>query len=218
MKRIALLHTVSSVLEGFEPRLRAVIQGDLKVHNILDDYLATDPAETGVFSEINTQRLANDLRNCELTGADVIVSTCSTLTPTIATLRGNYRVPVVAIDDAMCNRAAAMGSRILVLATARSTIEPTRSSIRLQASFLGKSVELENMLSLDAFSAMKAGDMDTHDGLVEAMARKATGFDVIVLAQASMAHLSEPLSNICGIPVLGSTPLCLEEIRNVLNG
>jgi len=216
MKRIALLHTVSSVLEGFEPQLRAAIQGELKVHNVLDDFLATDPAETGIFSDVNKQRLANDLRNCELTGADIIVSTCSTLTPTIAILRGSFRVPVVAIDDAMCTRAAALGSRILVLATARSTIEPTSSNIRLQATSLGKSVELEQMSSLAAFSAMKAGDMATHDHLVEAMARRATGFDLIVLAQASMAHLSEHLSAVCGVPVLGSTPLCLEEIRTIL--
>jgi Asp/Glu/hydantoin racemase len=218
MKRIALLHTVSSVLEGFESRLRGAIQGELKVHTILDDFLATDPAETGIFSDVNKQRLANDLRNCELTGADVIVSTCSTLTPTISVLRPSFRVPVVAIDDAMCSRAAALGSRILVLATARSTIEPTSSSLRIKAAALGKRVELEHLLSLEAFSAMKAGDMASHDHLVEAMARKATGFDVIVLAQASMAHLSEPLSAVCGIPVLGSTPLCLEEIRTILNG
>jgi Asp/Glu/hydantoin racemase len=218
MKRVALLHTVSSVLESFESRLRAAIQADLKVHNILDDFLATDPAETGLFSDINKQRLANDLRNCELTGADIIVSTCSTLTPAISTLQESFSVPVVAIDDAMCRRAVALGNRILILATARSTMDPTSSSIRLQAAALGKSVELEKMLSLDAFSAMKAGDMATHDLLVEAMARKTGGFDVIVLAQASMAHLSGPLSEVCRIPVLGSIPLCIEEIRTILNG
>ena len=217
MKRIALIHTVKSVLEGFERHLRAAIPGDLRLHNILDDFLASDPAETGLFSDINKQRLANDLRNCELTGADLVVSTCSTLTPAITELRSAFSVPIVAIDDAMCARAAALGSRILVLATARSTIGPTSSRIQQEAASLGKNLELDSRVSLEAFTAMKAGDMVTHDSLVESMARKAPGFDVIVLAQASMAHLAQALTASCGIPVLGSIPLCLEEIRTILS-
>ena len=36
----------------------------------------------------------------ELTGADIIVTTCSTLTPAVELIRPFIQVPVIAIDDA----------------------------------------------------------------------------------------------------------------------
>ncbi len=215
-RSVALVHTVRAVLEGFERRLRESIPEELLVHNLLDDFLATDPARTGVFSETNRRRLQNDLANAELTGADIIVVTCSTLTPAVTELRSSYRTPVIAIDDAMCRVAAATGSRIAVLATARSTVEPTLSKLRAEAMATGKRVELRFMVSEEAIAALRRGDMALHDGLVIELARNAGPCDVVVLAQASMAHLEAPIASIVGVPVLSSPALCIAELRERL--
>ncbi|GAB1482236.1 hypothetical protein MASR2M78_10510 [Treponema sp.] len=91
MKRIALIHTVRSVLDSFEGLLRSALSEQVLIHNLLDDFLATDPALRGLFTDTNKERLAGDLRNAELTGADLIVVTCSTLTPAVAELRRSMR-------------------------------------------------------------------------------------------------------------------------------
>lgn len=52
MRRIALVHTVKSVYDTFEGQLREALGdgfGELKIHNLMDDFLANDPADTGVF-------------------------------------------------------------------------------------------------------------------------------------------------------------------------
>ena len=62
MKRIACIHTVYSVIESFTQQLRDGIPGDILIHTLYDDFLATDPAMTGKFSAINHQRLRLDMQ------------------------------------------------------------------------------------------------------------------------------------------------------------
>ena len=40
--------------------------------------------------------------------------------------------------------------------------------------------------------------------------------DVIVLAQASMAHMEQPVSAHTGLPVLSSPRRCVEQVRRLL--
>jgi Asp/Glu/hydantoin racemase len=216
VKRIALIHTVKSVLDSFEPRLRSELETPVKIHNILDDFLATDPADTGVFSLVNKERLANDLHNAELTGADIIVVTCSTLTPAVTELRSTFRTPIIAIDDAMCRLAVTYGPAVTILATARSTVDPTRNKILGEARAANVTIDLDARISEEAILALRRGDVKRHDELVEELALSVKMQDVVVLAQASMAHLDLQIAKICGCPVLASPPSCIAEIKNLL--
>jgi hypothetical protein len=67
MKRVAIVHTVRPVLASFPQLLEQVVGQPLKIHNLLDEFLASDPAEIGYFSVENRNRLFNDLKSCELT-------------------------------------------------------------------------------------------------------------------------------------------------------
>lgn len=215
MKSIALIHTVKSVANTFEDKLRNYLDEEIKVHNLLDDFLASNPNEIGEFSMTNYNRLFNDLKNAELTGADLIVTTCSTLTPVVEKIRPFIGVPIIAIDDAMVKKAVTYGKRILVLATAQSTIEPTKNRVLAEAKNGAIDVEVEHQVCEAAFAALKASDLETHDRLIKQMAADLKGYDCIVLAQASMAHLEEEVSEICSCPVLSSPDLCLEQVKQV---
>ncbi len=216
MKRIALIHTVKSVLNSFEVQLRETISFDLKIHNIFDDFLASDPAEIGYFSEANENRLLYTLKSSELTGADVIVVTCSTLTPAVTKLRSQLKTPVIAIDDAMAEQAVMAGSNILVLATAISAEGPIQIKLNSEAAHQEKQISLKVRRSDKAFAALKRGDMETHDQLVLELASDAAGYDVVVLAQASMAHLEKAISEKTGLPVFSSPDLCIKRIQALL--
>jgi len=218
MKRIALIHTVGSVYGSFGPTLQKLVGPQVKIHNILDDFLASDPAETGEFSETNRKRLENDVNNCILTGADIIVVTCSTLTPAVTELRPSVPVPLVAIDDEMCRKAVTFGTNVTVLATATSTVAPTTGKILAEAKAAGLMVEITSHVCPEAIVALKKGDVQTHDDLVAKMALKVKNQDVVVLAQASMAHMSNVVARICGCTVLSSPDSCMREIAALLGG
>jgi len=216
MKQIALIHTVRPVLESFPTLLQQVVGEDLLIHNLLDEFLLSNPAAIGHFSIENRNRLFNDIKSCELTGADIIVVTCSTLTPAVQLVRPFITVPVVAIDDAMTAEAVRIARRIKVVATAKSTLEPTIAKLTQEAAKIGSVIDTDAQDNELAYTAMKGGDMATHDRLVFAMIEETAGYEAIVLAQASMAHLQEQAEGIAGVPVLASPRLCCEQVKQLL--
>lgn len=219
MKRIACIHTVYSVIDSFTQQLREGIPGDdYVIHTLYDDFLATDPAMIGKFSSINHQRLRLDMQAQALTGADIIVVSCSTLSPSVRLLRGEFNVPVVAIDDAMVKAAVEMGRRIGLIATANSTVKPSSSALLAAAKDAGKEIDLKVLCREEAIQALKAGDQATHDRMVLEMADEMKDRDVLVLAQASMAHMEQPVADHTGLPTLSSPRRCVEQVRQILEG
>ena len=216
MKSIALIHTVKTVANSFEQKLKDYVGEPVKIHNLWDDFLANNPNEIGEFTIENRCRLYNDIKSAEMTGADMIVVTCSTLTPVVNMIRPFVRVPLIAIDDAMGRKAVTYGDRILVLATAGSTEDPMREKLNAEAAKLGKSIQIDFQANAEAFQAMKAVQMERHDAILLDMAKNISGYDCVVLAQASMAHLDQKIEAICNIPVLSSPGLCMEQVKETL--
>lgn len=216
MKSIALIHTVKTVAVSFDATLKDYVDEEVKVHNLWDDFLANNPNEVGEFTIENRNRLFYDIKSAEMTGADLIVVTCSTLTPVVNMIRPFVKVPLIAIDDAMGRKAVTYGERILILATAGSTREPLTEKLLAEAEKLGKKVHIDFRDNPEAFKAMKAVQMDRHDALLLQMAEEISGYDCVVLAQASMAHLDKKIQEICKIPVLSSPTLCLEQVKETL--
>ena len=216
MKSIALIHTVKTVANSFEQKLKDYVGEPVKIHNLWDDFLANNPNEIGEFTIENRCRLYNNIKSAEMTGADMIVVTCSTLTPVVNMIRPFVRVPLIAIDDAMGREAVTCGERILVLATAGSTEGPMREKLNAEAAKLGKSIQIDFQANAEAFQAMKAVQMERHDAILLDMAKNISGYDCVVLAQASMAHLDQKIEAICKIPVLSSPGLCMEQVKETL--
>jgi Asp/Glu/hydantoin racemase len=215
MAKVALIHTVRSVLNTFDERIKEAID-DIKIVNTLDEFLASDPAEKGEFTVENMNRLFSFIRCAEMTEADAVVVTCSTLSPTVEKIRPFIKIPVIAIDDAMIKKAAELGTKITILATADSTIEPTKSKLLREVSKLNKEVEISVIVCPEAYAAVKAGDMKYHDEVLKKKSLEIKQQDVVILAQASMAHLQDVIEKICGCRVLSSPSLCVKELKQTL--
>ena len=216
MKSIALLHTVQSVADSFGKNLQDYLSKEVVIRNLWDDYLANNPQEVGEFTKNNRTRLFMDMKSLEMTEPDLIAVTCSTLTPVVEMIRPFIKVPVIAIDDAMGKKAAKEGSNILVMATAESTLGPTVSKIQREADAMSKSVVIRKLAVTEAFGALKAMEMERHDKILKEAAKDIKGYDCIVLAQASMAHLESAIAEITGCQVLSSPGLCMKEIKDTL--
>jgi len=78
-------------------------------------------------------------------------------------------------------------------------------------------VTITTVVENAAYFALRNGDKARHDAAVkEAAGRLAGSVDVIVLAQASMAHLAADLTAILPVPVLESPSLCVEGLAAYL--
>ncbi|WP_286680087.1 aspartate/glutamate racemase family protein [Tepidanaerobacter sp. EBM-49] len=215
MKEVALIHTVKLVLETFGEKVKTAIK-DIKITNTLDEYLAADPAERGEFTIKNMNRLFKIIKCAEMTDADAIVVTCSTLSPTVELVKPFINVPLIAIDEAMLKKAVEIGSNIAVIATAESTIIPTTQGLYREAAKSNKKIQLSIIRCPDAYAAMKSGDIAWHNEIIMKKACCIKDQDVVVLAQASMAEIEEDIAKICQIPVLSSPKLCIEQLKSIL--
>jgi Asp/Glu/hydantoin racemase len=149
-------------------------------------------------------------------GAVALLNACSSVGEAAGAARPAISIPLIKIDDVMAERAVATGSRIGVVATVKTTLEPTVRLIRAKAAQAGKSIEVTEALAEGAFQALLDGKSEVHDEIVkrtiESLADKV---DVIVLAQVSMARLVPSLTGM-KVPVLSSPQSGVEAVRDAL--
>lgn len=209
--RLAVVHTVAALIPLFKQKL-ADCYPHLDAFHVLDESLLQDLIRNGETPDL-VGRVVTHALLAEKAGATAILFTCSSTSPAIDTARRTVRVPIIKIDDAMAREAAASGRRIGLVCTASSTVEPSSSIIREHARALGREVEIVPVLERDAYAAAQRGDRVEHDRIVrKATARLMNECDVVVLAQASMAHLADGLRQDGHVPVLSSPDLCIRSL------
>ena len=212
MPRLAVLHTVSALAERFKPMFRDALGDRIDTFHMVDESLLQDLMRHGPKPGI-TRRVVSFAERAEDAGADLIVFTCSSTSPGIDVARQTVGVPILKIDDPMAAKAVQLGKRIGVVCTANSTVGPSTEIVRTHAREQKREVQVEGLLVQGAFQALSAGKRDEHDRLVrEAAIGLAKRSDVIVLAQASMAHLEESIAAEAKVPVLSSPRLCVEAV------
>lgn len=215
MIRIALIHTVKSVYESFDAALRqALTDCELKTHNVLDEFLASDaaPSEKGCFTLANRQRLLHQLQAAALTEADLIVTTCSQLSSAAEDMAPIIGVPLITIDHGMISRALQKGNRIALISSAEGTVAPISETIRRMAERMSVPVCIRVYCDQRAIEALKAGDREEHDRRIEALAHEIHDCDTAIIAQASGAHMGGRVAEIAGIETFTSVESCIGEI------
>ena len=215
-KLIVLVHTVPPLVGVFD-RLSAELLPGVKIMHILDEPLLERIRQRGHLVPEDSERLSAHATVAQEVGASAVLVTCSTVSPAVDGMSA-AAIPVMKIDAAMIEQAVDIGARIGVIATNRTTMEPTKQMLVAQAEGAGKAIQVELMLVEDALPALLKGDGATHDRLVrEAVLDMMGRADVIVLAQASMARVLDVIPQAeRKIPVLSSPHLALGRLRDML--
>ena len=121
--------------------------------------------------------------------------------------------PVLTIDGPMIQAAVQQGTQIALISSAAGTVAPISETIHREAARQGKVVTLHVLCDDQAIAALKAGDKAQHDQRIRALAEQIHGCDNVILAQASGAHMREPVEQITGLPVYTGLPYCAARIR-----
>jgi hypothetical protein len=208
---VAFLHTSPVHVETFD-RLVKAADPDLRVDHIVAEALLSDAQRVGVNDPSLIQRVRDAMNDAAASGATVVVCTCSTIggiaerTPARAGLR------FARIDRAMADRAVQLGPRILVVAALHSTLEPTAQLISESAAALRAEVQLQALWVEGAWPHFESGDRAAYIGTVVSALRAAPRrYDVVVLAQASMADAANALQDL-GVEVLSSPRLGVQAL------
>jgi Asp/Glu/hydantoin racemase len=216
MKHLGILHTAPFLVDVFK-RLLAQRYPGLESFHVVDESLIQDARRFGGLVPGIVRRVAAQVALAQEAGAEVILFTCSSTSPAVDAVRALADVPIVKIDDAMAAKAVNLGPRVGLLCTSKTTAGPSEGLIRQHAAAAGREVEITTVIEDDAYFALRNSDTAGHDAAVEAAAARLAGsVDVIVLAQASMAHLAAGLSGTLDMAVLESPSLCVEALATHL--
>lgn len=216
--QIAMIHTVSGLIPLFD-RLAQQHLPQWQCFNMLDESLLRGTIREGALSQTTMWRLAQMIRSAVEAGASAVVVTCSSLGPAVDAAQPFCPVPLFRIDEGMAETAVTLGARIGVLATLRTTLDPTSALIRRRAAQAGRHCTVIAELADGAFQKLGSGDAAAHDALVARSLRDlAPHADVIVLAQASMARaLALVQGELPPLPVLTSPEIGMQHIARKLS-
>jgi hypothetical protein len=215
--KLVLVHTVAPLVSVFD-KLGGELLPTTQLVHILDEPLLQVIQGRGRLAPEDSARMAEHVAMAERSGASAVLVTCSTVSPCVDDIRALSNIPVMKIDEAMIARAVTLGPAIAVIATAASTLEPTRQLLQAAAKSQGRDVKITLALVEGALSALLAGDGPTHDGLVkEAVLLHSRDADVVVLAQASTARVLKSIpEGEWTAPILSSPHLALEQVGRLL--
>ena len=218
-KKLGLIHTSATLVPVFQELTDKYFAGkDIKVFNISDDSLIKNTIEWGELTSDTSRRVINYVASAEEAGADFILVTCSSIGLAVEIAAMLVKVPVLRVDQPMVDEAVQMGSKIGVVATLSTTLEPTSDLVRRRAILAGKEIELVSRLCEGAFDALMSGKPELHDkSVATALKELSQQVDVILLAQASMARVVNQLSNEDKkVPILTSPELAVQHLVNIL--
>jgi Asp/Glu/hydantoin racemase len=216
-KKLGLIHTSATLVPVFAQLCKEKLPG-VETFNIADDSLVKGIIAAGSLTAPIARRVASYLESAELAGADYILVTCSSIGPAVEAGAKLMGVPVLRVDQPMADQAVATGKKIGVIATLRTTLEPTADLISRRAEAAGKKIEVTSRLCEGAFDALMSGDAAKHDAMVAgALMELSQQVDVIVLAQASMARVVDTLSAADKrVPILASPGIAIDYLAKVL--
>lgn len=216
-QKIALISTGVGVVE---PISSIIKKGSRVVDlmNIVDDSIVSSISRNNC--EIPNwirKRIVEYMCFAENSEANAILLTCSSISELVDVGQQFVDIPVFKIDEAMAEKAVSENSRIGVVATLSTTLEPTKRLLQSKAHKYETEIHISESLCEGAFEALGRGNAEEHDRvIVDETMRLCQTCDVVVLAQASMARVEEKLGG-CRGRVLTSPALGVKRVLDYLN-
>src|SRR4051812_8673110 len=139
-KTLYAIHTGPVLVEVIKSLAKEILPGTRLV-NVVDDGLLAEVREAGHLTPAVSRRLIGYGVLAAGAGASAILNCCSSVGEAAELLARVVDIPVVRIDEPMAQRAVESASRIAVVATLATTLDPTSRLIARKANESGRNVE-----------------------------------------------------------------------------
>ena len=211
-KKLTILHTTLATTTTIPAMLRELYPEEFDIVNVLDDSLLNDIKCSGRMSASIIERFIQYACIAKNNGSDALLLACSSLGKAADIARELLDIPLYKIDEPMADQAVNSGNNILVLGTVKSTLEPTSDLIRSKRKSQEQSITC--ILIPDVFELYEI-DREQHDQrIAEVIQEHLNTYDVIVLAQASMANAIQYITQ-GREKIVTSLPLGLQQLKEI---
>ena len=211
-KKLTILHTTLATTTTIPAMIRELYPDEFDIVNVLDDSLLNDIKCSGRMSASIIERFIQYACIAKNNGSDALLLACSSLGKAADIARELLDIPLYKIDEPMADQAVNSGNNILVLGTVKSTLEPTSDLIRSKRKSQEQSITC--ILIPDVFELYEI-DRERHDQkIAEVIQEHLNTYDVIVLAQASMANAIQYITQ-GREKIVTSLPLGLQQLKEI---
>ena len=216
--KVGLIYTSTTpeLIQMVEDEVKKQLGADVELYSLQDPSILGDVREAGYVTAAPAARLIGMYMKAVEEGVDAMLNLCSSVGEVADCAQDAAKylgVPIVRVDEEMCREAVRRGTKIGVMATLPTTVEPTKNTVLRVASEMGKKVELVDALVDGAFGL----DQDQFKVLMSAKAGEiADRVDVILFAQGSMAYCEEYIADKYQKVVLSSPRFGAEALKAAL--
>jgi Asp/Glu/hydantoin racemase len=216
-KRIFLVHPTRLAMPPIDEAFRKLWQ-NATIINVLDESLYNDIPQDGKLAPEIYTRLTNLFRHCELSGADAILFSGSTFGPAVDDARKAVKIPVLRIEEAMMDEAAARGGSVLLVCTQKRAQPVVRNTLEAAAKRSRKPLAITELWVAGARDALTKGDSETHHRLIAEQCGAAGDFDQIVFGMMSMAPAKAKMPSALARKVLTADEAAVARLRQLTGG
>ena len=194
---VCILQTSFAKREDTIAFLKEKVPG-VRVEFITDSTLLSDVRANGGPSQAVIDRMTLYAKAAEISGADLIVNSCSTVGEVADIYEKEVNIPVMKVDLPMAQEAVQLGTKIALIATVETTLGPSQRLIEKVGAAQGKAMVCTQYLQNSAWDALQAGRPEEHNRILMANIREldTMGYDAIVMAQVSMRALLPELEDV----------------------
>jgi Asp/Glu/hydantoin racemase len=216
--KVGLVYTSTTpeLIADVEREVKAQLGNDVELYSLEDPSILADVREAGYVTTAPAARLIGMYMKAAEEGCEAVLNLWSSVGEVADAAQDAARyigVPIVRVDEEMCREAVRRGSRIGVMATLPTTLEPTKNTVKRVAREMNHEIKLVDCLVDGAFGL---DQVQFKARLTESAATIIDEVDVIVLAQGSMAYAGPEMSEKFGKPVLGSPAFGAAALKKAL--
>lgn len=213
--RIALIHATPVAIDPIRAAFAAQWP-EAEPVNLLDDSLSIDRAKSADLTPAIRLRILHLAEYGLSLGSQAILFTCSAFGPAIEDAGLRLPIPVLKPNEAMFEEALALGGNIGMIATFGPAVATMEEEFADEASRLRPAARITSRLVESAMTALRAGDVATHNRLVGAESVKFDAIDALMLAHFSTARALEACRAMTSRPVLTSPEAAVRKVRRLV--
>lgn len=217
--KIGLVYTSTTpeLIAVVEAEVKKVIGEESELISYEDPRILKETIEAGRVTPSGAAKLMDLYMSAVKDGVDVVYNLCSSVGEVAdesKSFLGSLGIPLVRVDELMCEKAVLEGKRIGVMATLPTTLNPTKNTLMRMAEKHKKEIILIDGLLEGAFGLSQ--DSFKEKMLIKANELKET-VDVLLFAQGSMAYCNDYIEEKTGIKVFSSPAYGAVALRDTID-
>ena len=190
---------------------------EAEIFHFMDEGMSWLGKQEGTISDQNINRMIRLIRSAEELQVDGILLSCTIFSPFIERIQESTKLPVVAADIGVFEKAAQLYQKIGAVVSFAPTLDSVGWVVDRCKKTVRSDFDVEIRYAEGALEAAAEGDEDKHNRLVYETAASFRDKEAIVLSQMSQIR-ALPLFEDYPIPVMTSPSVSLGLLIEKING